>query len=79
MQEVHMKDSPRSTSPQLSKRALLSLVLFVVLTFASLTLAWWMSDATWLHFVWVAQAVPVLYVVLMWWGSSDMQEVDDGR
>jgi hypothetical protein len=31
-----------------------------------------------MHFAWVAQAVPVLYVLLMWWGSTDMQEPEDG-
>jgi hypothetical protein len=31
-----------------------------------------------MHFAWVAQAVPVLYVLLMWWGSTDMQESADG-
>lgn len=78
MHETPPSETPTSSSPQLSKRALLSLWLLVVLTVASLTVAWWWPDSTWLHFVWVAQAVPVLYGVLMWWGSTDLKESVDG-
>jgi hypothetical protein len=31
-------------------------------------LAWRLPDMTLLHFLWVAQAVPVLYLLLAWWG-----------
>ena len=78
MQQVPTQDNKTSSSPSLSTRALLSLVFFVVLTVTSLTAAWLWADATWMHFAWVAQAVPVLYVLLMWWGSTDMQEPKDG-
>lgn len=79
MPEAPVKPSSAPSSPQLSKRALLSLGAFVLLTLLSLTLAWGLPDATGLHFVWVAQAVPVLYVALMWWGSTDLPETDDER
>jgi hypothetical protein len=78
MQQVPTQDNKASSSPRLSRRASLSLVFFVVLTVTSLTAAWLWPEATWMHFAWVAQAVPVLYVVLMWWGSTDMQEPEDG-
>ena len=52
--------------------------MLFALTVMSLTAAWLWPDATWMHFAWVAQTVPVLYVVLMWWGSTDMQELRDG-
>jgi hypothetical protein len=78
MQQVPTQDNKASSSPRLSRRASLSLVFFVVLTVTSLTGAWLWPEATWMHFAWVAQAVPVLYVVLMWWGSTDMQEPEDG-
>ena len=78
MQQVPSQDNKTSSSPRLSPRALLSLVFFVVLTVTSLTVAWLWPDATWMHFAWVAQAVPALYVLLMWWGSTDIQEPEDG-
>jgi len=78
MPEAPVKPSSTSQSPQLSKRALLSLLLFVLFTFAALTLAWHFPNATWLHFLVVAQGVPVIYVLLMWWGSSTNQESNHG-
>jgi hypothetical protein len=54
------------------------LVFLIVVTVASMSAAWLWPEATWMHFAWVAQAVPVLYVLLMWWGSTDMQEPEDG-
>ena len=78
MQPAPTQETPPSPSPKLSQRARLSLVMLLVLTIASLAAAWLWPDATWLHFAWVAQTVPVLYVVLMWWGSTDMQESGDG-
>lgn len=79
MQEAPVPPSSTSERSPLTPRALWSLALFVLLTFSSLTLAWWLPNDTWLHFAWVTQAVPVLYVVLMWWGCTDLQEDDDGR
>jgi hypothetical protein len=78
MQPAPIPDHRPSSPSKLSRRAWLSLVFFVVLTVTSLTAAWFWPDATWMHFAWVAQAVPVLYVLLMWWGSTDMQEPEDG-
>jgi hypothetical protein len=49
----------------------------VVLTVGSLGLAWLFPDMTLLHFLWVAQAVPVLYFVLAWWGIQTSHEDDD--
>lgn len=78
MQPAPTEETQPSPSPKLSQRALLSLVMLFALTVMSLTAAWLWPHATWMHFAWVAQAVPVLYVLLMWWGSTDMQESDDG-
>lgn len=78
MNETPPQDTSTASRAQLSPRALLSLLFLAVLTVASLTLAWWWPDNTSWHFVWVAQVVPVLYGVLMWWGSTDLQESDDG-
>jgi hypothetical protein len=36
-----------------------------------------MPDATLLHFLWVAQAVPVLYLLLAWWGIQTAHPNDD--
>jgi hypothetical protein len=49
----------------------------VLLTVGSLALAWHLPDMTLLHFVWVAQAVPVLYFVLAWWGIQPSLVDDD--
>jgi hypothetical protein len=49
----------------------------VVLTVGSLGLAWLVPDATLLHFLWVAQAVPVLYLLLAWWGIQTAHPNDD--
>ena len=52
----------------LPRRALWGVAGLVVLTVGSLGLAWLLPDMTLLHFLWVAQAVPVLYCLLAWWG-----------
>jgi hypothetical protein len=49
----------------------------VALTVGSLGLAWLFPDVTLLHFLWVAQAVPVLYLLLAWWGVQNKGAVDD--
>ena len=54
----------------LSRRSLWGVVGLVVLTVGSLGLAWLLPDMTMLHFLWVAQAVPVLYLLLAWWGTQ---------
>jgi len=61
----------------LPKRSLWGVVGLVVLTVGSLSLAWWMPNATLLHFLWVAQAVPVLYLLLAWWGTQPAHSNDD--
>jgi hypothetical protein len=61
----------------LPRRALWGVVGLVVLTVGSLGLAWLMPDVTLLHFLWVAQAVPVLYLLLAWWGTQDTHSTDD--
>ncbi|WP_255416370.1 MULTISPECIES: hypothetical protein [unclassified Limnohabitans] len=40
-------------------------------------MAWLLPDATLLHFLWVAQAVPVLYLLLAWWGTQASHPTDD--
>ncbi len=61
----------------LPRRALLGVVGLVVLTVGSLGLAWYLPDMTLLHFLWVAQAVPVLYLLLAWWGTQNAHPADD--
>jgi hypothetical protein len=55
---------------------LLGVVGLAVLTIGSLGFAWLFPDMTLLHFVCVAQAVPLLYVLLAWWGMAS-QHLDD--
>lgn len=59
------------------KRVVWGVVGLVVLTVGSLGLAWLLPNATLLHFLWVAQAVPVLYVFLAWWGIQPSATGDD--
>jgi hypothetical protein len=40
-------------------------------------MAWYWPDMTMLHFLWVAQAVPVLYLLLAWWGVQNKGSADD--
>jgi len=49
----------------------------VLLTVISLGLAWIFPNLTWLHFLWVAQAVPVLYLLLAWWGTQTPRSDED--
>jgi hypothetical protein len=60
----------------LPKRALLGVVGLAVLTIGSLGFAWLFPHMTLLHFVCVAQAVPLLYLLLAWWGMTS-QHLDD--
>ena len=59
------------------KRALLGVAALVSLTVGSLGLAWLMPEATLLHFLWVAQAVPVLYWLLAWWATQSSPATED--
>ena len=61
----------------LPMRAWLGVVGLVVLTVSALGLAWIFPDMTLIHFVCVAQAVPVLYLLLAWWGMPTPQLDDD--
>ncbi len=54
----------------LPRRALWGVVGLLVLTVGSLGSAWLLPDVTLLHFLWVAQAVPLLYLWLAWWGTQ---------
>ena len=68
---------PTTEVSALPRRALWGVVGLVVLTVGSLALAWHWPDMTLLHFLWVAQAVPVLYLLLAWWGVQNKGSVDD--
>jgi hypothetical protein len=61
----------------LPRRSLMAVVGLVVLTVGSLAVAWLFPDITLLHFLWVAQAVPVLYLLLAWWGIPSLHLDDD--
>lgn len=66
-----------SQVPALPRRALWGVLGLLVLTVGSLGLAWFMPDATLLHYLWVAQAVPVLYWLLAWWVMQSTHSNDD--
>jgi hypothetical protein len=68
---------PAIEASVLPRRALLGVLGLVVLTVVSLGLAWLLPDMTLLHFLWVAQAVPVLYFLLAWWGMQPAHANDD--
>ena len=76
MQQPATASDPEAQHPStidvsvLPRRALLGVVGLVALTVGSLGLAWLFPDMTLLHFLWVAQAVPVLYLWLAWWGTQ---------
>ena len=73
-------EAPHSTTIEvtaLPRRALWGVVGLVVLTVGSLGLAWLFPDMTSLHFLWVAQTVPVLYLMLAWWGIQIAHPNDD--
>lgn len=61
----------------LPRRALWGVAGLVALTVGSLGLAWLLPDMTLLHFLWVAQAVPVMYLWLAWWGMQSTHLTDD--
>jgi len=68
--ELEAPHPPTIEVTALPRRALWGVVGLVVLTVGSLGLAWLLPDMTLLHFLWVAQAVPVLYLLLTWWGTQ---------
>lgn len=63
----------------LERRAWVGVVGLVGLTVGSLALAWWLPNMTALHFVWVAQVVPVLYLLLAWWGIQPSRSAKDAH
>ncbi len=74
------QEAPHSTTIEvtvLPRRSLWGVVGLVVLTVGSLSLAWLFPDATLMHFLWVAQVVPVLYLLLAWWGTQPSHRNDD--
>ena len=75
--ESEAPHSPAIEVTALPRRALWGVVGLVVLTVGSLGLAWLMPNATLMHFLWVAQAVPVLYLLLAWWGTQPSHLNDD--
>lgn len=83
MQSTSTASEPEVSHPAtievsvLPRRAWLGVVGLVVLTVGSLGLAWLMPDRTLLHFAWVAQAVPLLYFLLAWWGTQTSHSDDD--
>jgi len=69
--------SPAIDVTALPARSLWGVVGLVGLTVGSLGLAWLWPDATLLHFLCVAQAVPVLYFLLACWGTQSTHTDDD--
>lgn len=70
------EDSPQPPTIEvtaLPRRLLVGVFGLVLLTSGSLGLAWYYPDMTLLHFLWVAQTVPVLYLLLAWWGMQTSQ------
>ena len=59
--------APSRTPPTPGRYLVWGLLMWGVLTMGALFLAWSWPDATLLHFWLVAQAVPVLYWLLMVW------------
>ena len=74
-----MQQHPQASdsAATVSRRALLGVLGLVALTLGSLGLAWLMPDETLLHYLWVAQAVPVLYWLLAWWVTQRAPSQDD--
>jgi len=57
----------------LPRRSWVGVAGLVLLTVGSLGLAWMFPDTTLMHFLWVAQLVPLLYLLLAWWGTHASQ------
>jgi hypothetical protein len=75
--EVEVMHPPTTQVSALPRRALLGVLGLLVLTLVSLGLAWFLPDATLLHYLWVAQAVPVLYWLLTWWATQSSPASED--
>ncbi len=59
-----------ASSDNLQVRGWWGLLGLFVLTVGSLALAWLLPNMTMLHFLWIAQTVPILYFLLAWWGTQ---------
>jgi hypothetical protein len=62
VQIPHDRDIARPTA-----KAWLALALTISVTLGALVWVWAHPAKSLAHFWWVAQAIPVLYVVLLWW------------
>jgi hypothetical protein len=74
--------SPSSTTnsfTDLAVRSLWGCVFLVMLTVGSLGIAWLFPEMTMLQFLWVAQLLPVLYLLLVWWGTQTTPQADDAH
>jgi NADH:ubiquinone oxidoreductase subunit 4 (subunit M) len=70
------QEVPQPSTIQVSalpRRSWVGVAGLVLLTVGSLGLAWMFPDTTLMHFLWVAQLVPVLYLLLAWWGTHTSQ------
>ena len=62
-----MHATAQAQEPQPSRRAWVALSVTLLGTLAALVWVWLTSDQSGSHFWWVAQAMPVAYVLLLWW------------
>jgi hypothetical protein len=71
-------NNPVSVAPSSSHgRAFVGVLCLFGVTLLAMAWAWHWPDQTLLHFWLVAQAMPVLYVVLAWWGAQAPAEDSD--
>ncbi len=68
--------SPTTEVIALPMRSFWGVVGLVVLTGGSLGLAWTFPDTTMFHFLWITQAVPALYFLLVCWGMQSTNPDD---
>ena len=62
-----MNTPTQAQEPQPSRRDWVALTLTLLGTLVALTWVWMTPDQSGSHFWWVAQAIPVVYVLLLWW------------
>ena len=62
-----MNPEINTTASQPGRRAWWALCLTLLATLAALVWVWLTPEETGGHFWWVAQAMPVTYVLLLWW------------
>lgn len=75
-----MQTPPEPDPSRPAAKAWVALVLTLGVTVVALVAVWANPESSLAHFGWVAQAIPVLYVVLLWWvhgfGASHKGSVD---